>query len=289
MLDYFVVILLVIIIFTFLRDKKILDIQKIKQNIPELEDKINSILQDIEVKSFKDIKSEQDLTNIQLCGSKYLIILDEKIKLTRREQKILIANYINEQEKVCGFNISYEYSRKNNNRKIKDKIKNIINKFKVIAINYVNIFSKQQLSSYGMVICKREEIFKILNSEFEYKKIQSFIPNEQVTIEIESVKLNKQILNTKKIDVGLILKALLLIVVGSVITTNIIYQIIMLLKTNTFNNNLITAALLYYCYTYVLNYLYRPIGRYKMISSYILPIYISVYIYIVIINVIKTE
>ena len=86
-------------------------------------------------------------------------------------------------------------------------------------------FSKQQLSSYGIVICKREEIFKILNGEFEYKNIQSFIPNEQISIEIESVKLNKQILNTKKIDVGLIIKALLLIVVGSVITTNVIYQI----------------------------------------------------------------
>ena len=206
MLDYFVVILLVIIIFTFLRDKKILDIQKIKQNIPELEDKINSILQDIEVKSFKNINSEQDLTNIEFCTSKYLIIIDEKIKLTRREQKTLIANYINEHEKICGFNVSYEYSRKNNNRKIKDKIKNILNKLKVIAINYINIFSKQQLSSYGIVICKREEIFKILNGEFEYKNIQSFIPNEQISIEIESVKLNKQILNTKKIDVGLIIK-----------------------------------------------------------------------------------
>lgn len=285
MLDYFAVLLLIIIIFTFLRDKKILEIQKLQQDIPDLEEQIDRVLKDIKIVCFEDVENKKEIDS---NGYKHLIIFKKGLNLTRRDKKLLVANYINEKEKVCGFNVSLEYVNRSN-IKIKDKIKNVMNRLKVIAINYMNIFSKHKLNSYGVVIGKREEIIKMLKEEISYKEIISFIPNEQISVELENVKLNKEVFWNNKIDIALILKAFLLILVGTTITTNVVYEIVMLFKTLSLNYTLMTAFALYYCYVYVLNYLYKPIGKYKLLSTYILPIYIAAYVYILISNSLKSR
>lgn len=285
MLDYFAVLLLIIIIFTFLKDKKILEIQKLQQDIPDLEEKIDRVLKDIKIVCFEDVENKKEIDS---NGYKHLIILKNGLNLTRRDKKLLVANYINEKEKVCGFNVCLEYVNRSN-IKIKDKIKNVMNRLKIIAINYMNLFSKHKLNSYGVVIGKREEIIKMLKEEISYKEIISFIPNEQISVELENVKLNKEVFWNNKIDIALILKAFLLILVGTTITTNVVYEIVMLFKTLSLNYTLMTAFALYYCYVYVLNYLYKPIGKYKLLSAYILPIYIAAYVYILISNSLKSR
>ena len=61
MLDYFAVLLLIIIIFTFLRDKKILEIQKMQQDIPDLEEQIDRVLKDIKIVCFEDVENKKEI------------------------------------------------------------------------------------------------------------------------------------------------------------------------------------------------------------------------------------
>ena len=110
-MDYFSVIILVIVAFIFISDRNIKSIEKIKQektNISiELEiDNINKQLEIIKTES-KNINLYSLQNIIRKSNKKYVLIQNNEIELNNEQVNTLLANYINLDKNPCGFNLLY--------------------------------------------------------------------------------------------------------------------------------------------------------------------------------------
>ena len=115
-MDYFSVIILVIVAFIFISDRNIKSIEKIKQektNISiELEiDNINKQLEIIKTES-KNINLYSLQNIIRKSNKKYVLIQNNEIELNNEQVNTLLANYINLDKNPCGFNLLYTYQEK---------------------------------------------------------------------------------------------------------------------------------------------------------------------------------
>lgn len=253
---YVYVILLLILIFILLKDKKIKSIEEIKEEIDSINEKINDVITNSYICNIQDIN---DISKIKSLNVEYIILKNKHIKLDNLNT--LVANYISQDYKMCGFNFNYKLSG------------NIFKKAYIAGINYLLLFQKNNIESYGAIILKKEEIEKC------NKKLISFVADEILVYEenVDEMK-NLYTKSLKYMDLNMIIKSLLLIVIGSMVTANLIYTFISIDYTNYMN--FITALVIYYCYAYILNYIYKPVGRYKMFVKYIFPIYILLFILI---------
>lgn len=275
-MDYFSVIILVIVIFIFVSDRKIKDIDKIKsekqdeQLLAKIED-INENLDIIQVN-----EGQMNFKNICRLAKKttkeYILVQNRKVKLNKTAIDILIANYI-AYNSPCGFNMLYVYNSK----------KWSLNNIYIDIINYLNIFNKRELSTYGVVIVKK---YDLLQTEKNLKKMLiSFLPNDITQVEfkyseIDKLRFKKIYFNKiKKSNPEIIFKIMCLIISGSIITTNLIYSI---LHISNSISGVIISGVIYYCYSYIIRYIYNPMGKRRFIATYIFPIYFISYIIIVV-------
>lgn len=153
-----------------------------------------------------------------------------------------------------------------------------IKKIYIDIINYLNIFNKQDVETYAVIICEKTENISF-EKQFRENAV-SYISSNITNIIIEEEKIKKDKL--KKIylnklnnaNLSLILKILLLIISGSIITTNLIYSVLYEINIK----ELILATVIYYCYSYIIRYIYKPLGTRRVVASYIFPIYFLSYI-----------
>lgn len=272
-MDYFSVIVLVIVVFIFMSDRKVKDITIIEKENNEILKQIEQVKQNLKIVKLetKDMNYDEILKNIQTLENKYILIQNSKLKLSNQDIDTIIANYIVEDESgksIGGFNLLYSYNEK----------KWSLKKLYVDVINYLNIFNKQELATYGVIICRKSDKTQ---TEKQFKEnLISYTPAEFTNITFENKEINKKKL--KKIyinklsnaNISIILKILLLIISGSIITTNLIYAIF---NVNNING-LIIAAVIYYCYSYIIRYIYKPIGKQRILATYIFPVYFVSYI-----------
>lgn len=271
-MDYFAVFLLVIIIFTFLSDKRMLETQEISKKLDNITKRVEEIYRDLLIIEFNNEKNEDEIydkINSKLNKSlkKYIILKDKDLKISNKSIKKMIANYINQNEKKCVFIVNYEYKYIKNK-----KIKDILNELYIAGINYINIFSKSHINGGTITILKREEV-----DARNKKKIKSinFSPCNDIKIMTNKNSFKyffNKLTDIYDSDIKIILKSLLLISLGITVTSNLIHAITIL---NV--EQIIIASMIYWCYSYVLNYMYSPIGKYKILSKYLLPIYIIIY------------
>ncbi len=272
-MDYFSVIVLIIVVFIFMADRKTKTLeQTIKENSSILEE-VENVKQNMKIitidskdmnydKLFKSIQEE----NLEV---QYIFIQNNEMNLTHDAIDTLIANYVVNEKRPCGFNLIYSYNEK----------KWSIKKIYVDIINYLNIFNRQELSTYGIIILKKEDD---LNNEKRFKEnLISYTANESTNVNFSNKEIKKDKLKRIYVDklnranISIIIKMLLLIFSGSIITTNLIYSI---LNVNNNINAVIIALVIYYCYSYIIRYIYIPIGKQRVIASYIFPIYFIAYI-----------
>lgn len=266
---YIYVILLLILVFLLLKDNKIKSIEEIKSKIDNIDKKIEDVIKKSCVCDIQCVK-EENLTK------EYIILKNECVNLNENILKTLVANYILQEGKVCGFNLRYVVYKK----------ANMLNKIYAIGINYLLLFQKNNIESYGVIILKKEELEKYIKENTKLK-IVPFVSDEEILkCDITKQNINKlkkmYIKSLKYIDFNMIIKTILLIVIGSAVTANLIYSFINLDYTNYMN--FVTAIIIYYCYSYILNYIYKPLGRYKMFVKYVFPIYILIFIVITIVE-----
>jgi len=272
-MDYFSVIVLITITFVFISDryvKSIEDIKEAKKDIDIIE-QINIIKEKMDVIKIceKDMNPIDILKITRKSKKEYILIQNNKLELNNTDADILVANYINSNQKPCGFNLLYV------NQETKWSLKRLY----IDIINYLNIFNRKDLSTYGVIICKMKEL---IQQEKTFKKqLISYIPTNATNIElkkeeIKTTNLKKIYINKiKEANISIIIRILLLIVSGSIITTNLIYSI---LNVNNSINGLIISSVIYYCYSYIIRYIYKPIGKQRILASYIFPIYFITYI-----------
>ena len=272
-MDYFSVIILVIVTFVFISDRSVKSIDRIKNEKIDLDitQQINNIKEKLDVikVNTEDTNYINILKTTEKSQKEYILLQNSKLELNDSEIDILIANYINCGEIPSGFNLLYVYLDK----------KWSFKKLYIDIINYLNIFNKKDLSTYGVIICKKDDV--ISNENSLKNKLISYTPSGATHIkftkeEIKTEKLKRIYINKiKEANLSIIIRILLLIISGSVITTNLIYSI---LNVNNNINGLIISGVIYYCYSYIIIYIYKPIGRRRLVATYIFPIYFLSYI-----------
>lgn len=282
-MDYFSITILIIVVFVFMSDKKTKKLKEIiaqDKKIIEKIDKVNSNIEIIKLSS-EDITYESLINIVEKSDKEYVLIQNNKVKLNKKKIKELIANYITGNVAVAGFNLMYDIGKE----------KTTLKKLYVDLINYLNIFNKYELNTYGVIICKRQDA---LDESTLRKNLVSFSATKNTTILLNKKEIKKEKISKiymRKLtnsNISIIIKMLLLIFSGSIITTNLIYAMFNIKNNIT---NLILATIIYYCYSYVIRYIYKPIGKKRIIASYIFPIYFIAYvcvgIYTLICKVIK--
>jgi len=271
-MDYFSVIVLVIVTLVFVSDRKVKSIDKIinEKTDVNLYEKIHDIKEKMTVIEI-DTK-EMDYDNLvkitQGIDKEYILLYNRQLQLTNEDIDLLIANYIN-CETPCGFNLLYIYQNK----------KWSLKKIYVDIINYLNIFNKKDFSTYGAIICKKIDLME--DDRNLKSRLISYTPHKTTYIEYNKNEIEKTTLKSiyiskiKEANIDIILKILLLIISGSIITTNLIYSI---LNINNNISNVIISGVIYYCYSYIIRYIYKPIGKQRIIATYIFPFYFIAYI-----------
>ena len=148
------------------------------------------------------------------------------------------------------------------------------------------------INSFGAILLDRAKILTLKedtdskrNNKLE-QHIISFIPNDYITIKIDrnTTKRELKSIYLKKIscaNIKIILKVFLLIFSGSLITTNLLLGVFNIARN--FSNFLI-CLIIYYCYSYIIRYIYTPMGKQRIIASYLFPFYFVMYIIITIYN-----
>lgn len=289
-MDYFSVIVLIIIVFVFMSDRKLKELDVIKKENKDIFKQSEKMKEKTRIIKFNTKNAIYDnlKNNIEsIADDEYLLFVNEKINLTENDIYMLLANYILEGKRICGINLQYSCDKKE--IKSKNKIKNEVKRSKktwsikniyVDIINYLNIFNKHELATYGVFICKKEDAFRVNDEKHFKQNILTYTPQSFTTVILKKENIQKEKLKQmyldriKTADKSLVLKILLLIISGSLITTNLIYAIF------NVNNiyNLIIAIVIYYCYSYIIRYIYKPIGKNRLFATYIFPIYFLVYI-----------
>ena len=272
-MDYFSVIVLVIVTFIFISDRNIKSIERIKEEkkILDIEQEIENIKEKLQVikLSSKDMNYINILEKIKSCKKEYVLLQNNELEVDDNKITVFIANYIDVNKKACGFNLIYVDKEK----------KWSLKKIYLDIINYLNIFNKKDLSTYGVIICRVQDLNK---SENKFKKeLVSYAADNITYIEFDKEKVKTKKLKRvylrkiQEANFDIIIKIFLLIISGSIITTNLIYYIF---NVNNNINNLVIALVIYYCYSYIIRYIYRPIGPRRIVATYIFPVYFIAYI-----------
>ena len=140
-MDYFSVIVLVIVTLVFISDRRVKSIDKIinEKAETELYKKIDSIKEKMTVikLDIKQMNYAKILKCTQNIDKEYIFLCNKQLKLTDDDIDLLIANYIN-CEAPCGFNLLYVYQNK----------KWSLKKIYIEKINYLNIFNNYTLLYY---------------------------------------------------------------------------------------------------------------------------------------------
>ena len=271
LMDYFSVIILIIVTFVFVSDRNVKSIEDIRKNKNDIDSEIQSIKSNIEIINVSSL--EMNYNNViylaQNSKEEYVLLKNREIDLKEEDIDIIIANYVSTEKRTCGFNLLYEYN----------EVKWSLKKLYIDIINYLNIFNKYDLSTYGIIICTKNNL--ALNEQEFKQKLLTYTPAEFTDIEynkqeISASKLKRIYINKlTKSNVSIIVKILLLIISGSIITTNLIYSV---LNVNNNISGVIISAVIYYCYSYIIRYIYKPVGKQRIVATYIFPIYFIAYI-----------
>lgn len=270
-MDYFSVIILIIVTFVFVSDRNVKSIEDIRKNKNDIDSEIQSIKSNIEIINVSSL--EMNYNNViylaQNSKEEYVLLKNREIDLKEEDIDIIIANYVSTEKRTCGFNLLYEYN----------EVKWSLKKLYIDIINYLNIFNKYDLSTYGIIICTKNNL--ALNEQEFKQKLLTYTPAEFTDIEynkqeISASKLKRIYINKlTKSNVSIIVKILLLIISGSIITTNLIYSV---LNVNNNISGVIISGVIYYCYSYIIRYIYKPVGKQRIVATYIFPIYFIAYI-----------
>ena len=180
---YTALISMVLVLFLFLKDKKLLtkiDIQKRsnRYNIEEIEKKTEYIKENIKCMIYTDN------INIKDIKTDYVLLYREDVILNNELLQNIYLNYIIQKEKPCVFSGRYivdERIKEKNKIKFKEKVKGFL--FSNL-LNYICIFDKDNIDNYFIIILKKEEIEALLNKQIPLNDIKSF-DSERICINIK--------------------------------------------------------------------------------------------------------
>lgn len=211
--------------------------------------------------------------------SEYILLHKEGTKISKKLEDKLIYNFIYRKEILCLYNGRYSFKTSEKAGRW-EKIKLYIYSN---LLNYINIFDKQSNDSYMAILGKCEDIE---NYSSKKKSISYLADGLIARINLEKKEEKKKVITMyidciKNLSIGTSLKVGIFLFSTGSVTLNLI--------RSAFNISsdiypFILALSIYYCYTKILQHMYKSIGKIKYLATYLFPIYILIYI-IVTINI----
>lgn len=265
---------IVLVLFLFIDERKLKTKEQIekrlnKQEIEEYTKKIKDIQNNISVKEVENIEYMEDI--LKNVTSEYVFLLEKELNLSDNIKEQIIYNYILGNQAICFLKGKYS------SRKVKKKtFLNLKNGILIDILNYINLFYKDKIDNYCIIIGKVSDITKYIK---KYKvKNNRYSCTEEVYIYLKSSKevFLKYKESIKNINIKTVVKIGIFIFSTGSITWNFVRSVIMI--ENDVYLFLIATAI-YYCYTKVVGYMYKTIGKMKYITRYIFPIYLVIYIF----------
>ena len=133
-MDYFSIVILVIVAFTFTLDRKMLDINTISKKNPKIKSTVRKLIKKLNViKCDMETITYNSLMQIAETKKKYILLVTNMLNLEKEQIEVLVANYIVSNKVICGYNLRYIYSAK------REFLKGIY----VNGINYLNVFDRR--------------------------------------------------------------------------------------------------------------------------------------------------
>lgn len=281
---YTALVSMVLVLFLFLKDKKFLTKEEIiKRNhrytIDEITKKEQYIKNNIKCLRYTDKLQDSNIKE------EYILLYREDVVLTENLKQEIYLNYLIEQEKICAFTGRY-ISEFNKRDTWKDKIKGY---FYSTLLNYISIFDKDNIDNYFIIMLKTKDLKALVNKSIPLKNIKSF-DSERICINIKYRTkkdrrdiVEKYLYGIRNMSIKTTVRIGIFIITASTITFNLLNNIISLEK-NIYK--LLVSIFMYYCYSKVVKYIYKSVGRLRYIAPYLFPLYIIsyiiTYIYIVI-------
>lgn len=283
---YTALISMVLVLFLFLKDKKLLSKEYIqkrshKYDIEEIEKRQKYIKENIECMFYTD---NIDINSIK---EKYVLLYREDVVLCDELLEEIYLNYIIQKEKPCAFsgryNVDESIKAKN---KFKEKLKGFLYSN---LLNYICIFDKDNIDNYFIIILKKEEIESLFNKQIPLKNVKSF-DSEKICININYKTqeerrdvFEKYLYSIRNMSMKTTVRIGLFIFTAGTVTVNLINNIINLEKNIYLS---LVSIFMYYCYSKITRYIFKSVGKLRYIAPYLFPLYvisyIITYIYIVI-------
>lgn len=265
---------MILVLFIFIDKYELKDVEKIFKHL-KMQDSDQYIAKKTYIKSNLEIIKMKTVfqkdEKMPDSEKQYVMLYKEGIEINDGLKDLLIYNYIISKTSIAVFEGSYILRTNNEKKKFKKIQAQIMSNF----LNYINIFDKENIDNYFVIIAESSELQNI-----KTKRITHFFGNNinlEINIEDNSKKKELQELYVNGIK-GMSIKTsakigLFIFSIGSV-TLNLIRSVINI--TDNFYAFLVSLAI-YYCYTMVVKCMYRSIGKMKYVFTYMFPIYILVY------------
>lgn len=264
---------IVLVLFLFIDEKKL----KTKEQI---EKKLNKQEKEEYIKKIKDIQSNmavEKIENIQdidrisnKVSSKYIFAIEDNLNISDDVKEKILYNYLLDNENLCLLKGRY------NLEKISKKFfLNLKNNILIDILNYINLFYKNNINNYHIIVGKVTDITKYIGKQKVKNNIYSCTEDIYIYLKDSKEVFLRYKESIKNINIKTMMKIGIFIFSTGSITWNFIRSCILI--QNDIYIFLIAAAI-YYCYSKVVSYMYKTIGRMKHIATYIFPIYVVVYI-----------
>ena len=267
-MNYVAITFLVLVVFFLLSNRKLLTYDEIIQKNINLKEEIEKVKQEIGYINRTNVKNIEEL-NLSLDKIKFkYVIYGDVNDLDKKQVDIIVANFVKLNLKTCGFGFQYGY------KSWEKTFKNLLYKLLAACLNYIEMLSRQNKLNYSLIISSKDTIVQ----DVKRNNIEPFTLSPLLSRKVENEDLKESILRQRKLSLRNIISVMLTILAGTTVTANIIYTLIDIMHFEGSIQSVIACILIYVCYANLNIEIYRPMGKFRFIASYLFPIYIVVFI-----------
>lgn len=266
-MNYVAITFLVLVVFFLLANKKLIPYEEIIKN-NNLRRDVEQVRKNIIYINREQVETIEEIeTRLSKTNFKY-VVYGEINDLNEEQVNVLIANFVNANKKTCGMGYQFEYISK------EKRIKTLIYKLLVACLNYIEMLSRHDKLNYSLIIAETNKLVQDIKSN----NIVSFTLTPLLARKVEKEDLKESILKKHQISLRNTISILLTIIAGTVVTANIIYNLINVIHLQGSVYNVIACALIYICYANITVEIYKPMGIFRFVASYLFPLYIVVFV-----------
>jgi len=266
-MNYVAITFLVLVVFFLLSNKKLIPYNELIKN-NTLKQEVQEIKKNIIYINREQVNTIDELAiKLSETNSKYILFGDLE-DLTEGQVDVLAANFINLNKSTCGIGYQFEY------KSSEKKFKLLLYKLLSACLNYIGMLSRQDKLNYSLIIAKADTVVQ----DVKNNNIISFTLSPLIIKEVEKEDLKNNILKKHKLSFRNTTSIILTIMAGTAVTANLVYNLVNIIRFEGNVYDIVACVLIYICYANITVEIYKPMGVFRFIASYLFPLYIVVFV-----------